>query len=279
MDDPEISLIHIATPNATHYPLGKRALEAEKHVLIEKPMTLNSHEAYELVDLAAEKGLVVEVGHLFRFNEALRVARKMITAGEVGKLYYVRIQWTDLEYFEDRDIIFDLGPHPVDILNQLLSTWPKEVSGVAKAYRTSQYEVAYISAEYPDDIFAHIELSWLYPSKVREASIVGSEGSLIVDCLDQTIVRHYPKESFEIPVIPSNTIAGEIDHFVDRVENGKLNIDVTGPKTVETLERITASIRERETPETIARLARREQIRLQHASNPVGEPTVKLPRR
>ena len=250
LGNPEIFGVHIATPSKTHYAFAKMALEAGKNVLVEKPMTLNSLECYELVDLAAEKDLVLEVGHIFRFDEALRVAGEILSREEIGKVFYLRVQWTDLGNFPDRDIIFDLGPHPVDILNQLLGTWPTEVSGVGRSYRNSRTnpEVAYVLAEYPDDIFAHIELSWLHPRKVREISIVGSGGTLVVDCVDQSIMKYSPDKTSKIPVTPSNTIASEIDHFVDRIEHGDSTIDLTGPRVVEALETIRAALWEEKIP-------------------------------
>ena len=247
MEDPEISAVHVATPNDTHFPIAKMALEAGKNVLVEKPMTLKSHESYELTGLASAKGLVIEVGHLFRFNKALQVATDILKTRDIGKIFYIRIQWTDQGLFPHRDIIFDLGPHPVDILNQLLGTWPQDVSGVGRAYRNSQShnEVAYIFAQFPNDIFAHIELSWLHPHKTREVTIIGSEGSLVVDCMTQRLVRHYVDEAYEIPVTPSNTIASEIEHFVSRIERADIAVDLTGPRTVETLEAIHGSLWER----------------------------------
>lgn len=95
IEDSNISAVHIATPNHTHYSLARMALEAEKDVLVEKPMTINSTEAYELVDLAASLGRVLNVGHIFRFNSALHKAREILQAQEIGKIFYARIQWAD----------------------------------------------------------------------------------------------------------------------------------------------------------------------------------------
>jgi len=252
LDDPEISAVHIATPNETHYAVAKAALEAGKNVLVEKPMSLSSREAYELVDRAAQLGLTLEVGHLFRFNRALQVAREMLRNGDIGKVFYVRVQWTDQGTFPNREIIFDLGPHPIDILNQLLGTWPQDVTGVGRAYRNSQThnDVAYVFAEYPNDVFAHIELSWLHPTKVRNVSIVGAEGTLVVDCLNQKLTQHYLDKTYEIPITPSNTIAGEIEHFIDRVSVGDAAIDDSGARNVEFLEKVRRSLWERNVPHT-----------------------------
>jgi predicted dehydrogenase len=249
MQDPEILAVHIATPNPTHYPLAKMALEAGKHVLVEKPMTLNSRQAYELVELAKSRGLVIHVGHVFRFNSALSVARELLDKGELGKLFYVRIQWTDQAFFPDRDIVFDLGPHPVDILNQLFGTWPQQLTGISRGFRGDRGEVAYVIAEFPNDMFAHVELSWLHPTKVREVTIVGSKATLSVDCIGQT-VRKSNHEYHDIPVKANNTIALEISNFIDCIVRHDISSEsgLIGAHTVETLEHIRSSIWDRPLP-------------------------------
>jgi len=249
--DSKVSAVHIATPNHTHYTLARMAFEAGKDVLVEKPMTLNSREAYELVDLAASRELVLHVGHIFRFNSAVRAAREILKRGAIGKVFYARVQWTDFADFPDRDIIFDLGPHPIDVLNQLLDSWPSQVSGFARAYRNSETheEVAYGLAEYDNGVFAHLELSWLHPTKVREASIMGSEGALVVDCFNQHVVLHTQART-EVPVSVNNTIESEIDWFVDCVKRRCLSTEsgMIGARTVEVLETLRRSMWERPLP-------------------------------
>ena len=274
LDNPDITIVHIATPSQTHYELAKMALETGKNVIVEKPMTLRSYEAYHLVDLAKEKGLLIDISHPMRFNRALQVASEMLNGGELGKLFYIKVHWTDQSSLPDEDIIFILGQNPLDILNLLLGAWPKDVSGVGKAYRNSgtHNDVAYIFAEYPNGVFAHIELSWLNPNNVREVTIVGSEGSLIVDCLNQRLVQHYLDTTFEIPVTPTNTTTSQIEHFADRVAHGDCTPDLTGPRTVETLEAITRSLVEKK-PTPVANVKYEEEIleRTQDAKTNVSQ--------
>jgi len=259
LDSPDIAIVHIATPTESHYELAEMALGAGKNVLVEKPMTLSSHESYHLVDLAKERGLLIEISHPIRFNRALQVANEMLNGGELGKLYYVKVHWTDQNSFPDEDVTFDLGQDPLDILNLLLGAWPKDVSGVGRAYRNSSAhnDVAYILAEYRDNIFAHIELSWLHPRNVSEVTIVGSEGSLKVDCLRQLLVQHSRDASFQIPLTPSNAMMSQIENFADRVVRGDCAIDLTGPRTLETLEAISRSVSERKLT-TVANLKYQE---------------------
>lgn len=231
------------------------ALEAGKDVLVEKPLTLSSREGYELVELAKSRGLVLHVGHVFRFNSALLAARDMLKRGELGKLFYIRIQWTDEAFFSDRDIIFDLGPHPVDILNQLVGLWPDQLSGMARGFRGDGGEVAYIIAEFPNDLFAHIELSWLHPHKVREVTVVGSAGTLVVDCLSQRLFLNKRESRSEIPISASNTIACEITNFVDCIAQRDTPSEsgLVGARTVEVLESIRSSIWDKPLPVVFTR--------------------------
>jgi len=248
IEDSDISAVHIATPNHTHYTLARMVLQAGKDAIVEKPMTLNSRDAYELADLAASRGLVLHVGHIFRFNSALQMAREVMKSGIIGKIFYARVQWTDSSHFPDRNIIFDLGPHPIDVLNQLLDSWPIQVSGFARAFRNSKEhsEVAYGVAEFHDGVFAHVELSWLSPGKVRTASVIGSEGAIVVDCLAQRLIRYDADGSEELPVTANNTIASEIDWFIDCVSKRRTSIEsaLIGARTVQVLEAMCASMSE-----------------------------------
>jgi len=257
LENPSVSAVHIASPNRTHYPFAKMALEAGKDVLVEKPMTLRSSEAYELVELAASLGRVLHVGHIFRFNSALREAVQILRRGAIGKTFYARAQWTDWGIFPDRDIIFDLGPHPVDVLNLLFGAWPTRVAGFARGYRNSkeESEVAYGITEFDDGTFAHIELSWLHPGKIREVSVIGSEGKLVVDCVGQRISRTANKRTEEIPVCPNNTIEAEIEHFINCVANRFISTEsgLIGAHTVEVLEKMHASLREQTIPSVFQR--------------------------
>ena len=252
-EDSEVSGVHIATPNRTHYALARSAIESGKNALIEKPMTLKSRDAYQLTDLAFSRDLVLHVGHIFRHNAALQAAKHALERDAVGKVYYARVQWTDYTPpFHDRDIVFDLGPHPVDILNLLLGAWPTQASGIGRAYRSSREEdeVAYIIAEFQGDLFAHIELSWLHPSKHRDVSIVGSDGALLIDCINQRVVRFSNGDKFELPVIPNNTIKSEIEAFVQSISNHSVTMESgqIGAHTVEVLETITESMWDRPLP-------------------------------
>ena len=250
---PDVDAVDICTPNETHYQICVDALEAGKHVLVEKPMTLNVDEAFRLVELAKEKGLVLSVGHIFRFNNALKEVKRLIRDGFFGDLYHLRFQWTTwIPPIKGRDIITDLAPHPFDILNFLLDDWPERITCRGKAYRRDRLEeVAYIIAEFSSGVTAHIELSWLLPGKVREVTVVGSRRIAKVDCLTQEVTVFEGDKSFKLDVKPNNTIEEELKHFKQSILNNGLrngfrvfNSGIIGANVVRLLEAARRSIEE-----------------------------------
>jgi predicted dehydrogenase len=250
LDLVSIDAVHICTPNETHYEICKEALMAGKHVLLEKPMTLNSQQAFELMDLAEKEKMSLQVGYIFRFNNALREVQKLIKDEFFGDLYYLRLQWTDfIQPTPDRDIIFDLGPHPVDILNFLLGMWPSKVVCKAGAYtRETLPEMAYATAEFDGKTMANVELSWLHPKKERSVSIIGSERCATVDCLDQSvkIFENHGKNGFKIDLQKNNTILAELKHFIEHVRGADqpVNGGHVGPMNVLVLENLRRSLME-----------------------------------
>lgn len=249
----QIDAIHICTPNETHYEFCKKALMAGKHVLLEKPMTLNSREAFELYDLAKKEGLTLQVGYIFRFNNALSEVRKLIREKFFGDLYYLRLQWTTLMLpTPKRDIIFDLGPHPIDIINYLLDTWPSKVTCKARAYtRNSLPETMYATVELDKLVIANIELSWLQPGKERRVDVIGSERCATIDCLNQSVLifQNHGRKDYRIDIQRNNTILTEVKHFIDRITEDvkSVNSGLVGPMNVLVLENFRKSIAENKT--------------------------------
>jgi predicted dehydrogenase len=243
-----VDAVHICTPNETHYQICKEALNAGKNVLLEKPMALHAKSAWELVGMAEHKDLILQVGHIFRFNNALKRIRDLMVQNYLGELYYLKLQWTTLCPSPlGRDIIFDLGPHPVDILNFLLSKWPETVTCKARAYRRKTLEeLAYATMEFDEKVIAHMELSWLEPGKTRQVTVVGSERAAIIDCLNQTVqvYENGDGDSFNLNVVKNNTIFDEVSHFVESILLGKnsRNIGVVGAGNVAILENMKRSL-------------------------------------
>jgi UDP-N-acetylglucosamine 3-dehydrogenase len=243
-----IDAVHICTPNDTHYQICKQSLEAGKHALLEKPMALHAKDAWELVSAAEDRGLILQVGHIFRFNNALKATRDLISTNYLGELYYMKLQWTTHAPSPfNRDIIFDLGPHPLDILHYLLNRWPEKVTCKAKAYRReSLEELAYFTMEFDDRLLAHVELSWLEPRKTRELVVIGSERTATVDCLSQRveIYANCNGGRFKIDVASNNTILDEVGHFAHSIrinKNGR-NPGSIGAENVAVLESLRRSL-------------------------------------
>jgi UDP-N-acetylglucosamine 3-dehydrogenase len=246
----DVDALHICTPNETHHKFCLAALNAGKHVLIEKPMALSAREAWELDAIAKSNHLCLQVGHIYRFNNALKKVRDLIAENYFGNLYYMKLQWTTLMPSPiGRDIIFDLGPHPVDILNYLLNRWPIKVNCTGRAFRRKLLEeVAYISMEFDEKLFAQIELSWLQPGKVRELIVMGEKRSATVDCVAQTvrIFDNNDGSSFALDLVPNNTILSEVGHFANSIlaNNNHRNPGSVGANTITVLESIKRSMRE-----------------------------------
>ncbi|OLB46246.1 MAG: hypothetical protein AUG17_06055 [Crenarchaeota archaeon 13_1_20CM_2_53_14] len=219
--DPSVSGVHICTPNGTHFDIASRFLRQGKHVLVEKPLTLKTEEAYELVRLARENDCVLCVGHIHRFNNGVSELRRVLAEGQIGDPHYVELRWTALMNPQlQREVITDLAPHPFDICNYVVNAWPDKVSCKGRGYRTKlNEEVAFITAEHKGGLLAHIELSWLDPNKRREVTIVGSDGVAHLDCSGQKLFLEKNSGKRELPVSPSNTLASEIIHFTDCIRS------------------------------------------------------------
>src|SRR2546422_4370597 len=220
LSDSATSAVHICSPNGTHFEVASRFLRSKKHVLVEKPLALRSREADELVRLAETNRKVLAVGHVHRFNNGVKELKRVVDSGLLGDIYYLRLQWTGfLPPQRDRDVITDLGPHPFDICNNILGTWPTKISCRGRGYRGGAGdEVAFITAEHPDGINASIELSWLDIEKHRDVTVVGSDAVARLDCLDQKLVLQKPDKTETMSPTPSNTLQEEIIHFADCVE-------------------------------------------------------------
>lgn len=220
LSDPKLSAVHICSPNQSHFEIASEFLRQGKHVLVEKPLAMKSREAFELVRLAKEQGRILSTGHVHRFNNGVRSLRRLMISGVLGDLYYLRLRWTGFMAIQNnREVITDLGPHPFDICNNLLETWPKKISCKGRGYRSSAgYEMASIYAEHPGGYDAGIELSWLDMEKRRDVTVVGSDGSAELDCIEQRLVLHRKGAVERVMVVPNNTLREEILHFARCVE-------------------------------------------------------------
>ena len=179
--DPSVDAVVLATPAFTHHDLATRCLLAGKHVFVEKPLAASTAEAADLVELAEQRGLVLVCGHTFLHSPAVRAVKRILDRGDLGELYFISSSRVNLgPYRSDVGVIFDLGPHDFSILRYWLDSAPSSVSAVGRAVITDQVsDVAFIDLTFPDGLLAHVELSWLAPSKMRQTVIVGSEKMLV----------------------------------------------------------------------------------------------------
>jgi len=243
-----VDAVSVCTINEKHYEVCKKALEKGKHVLVEKPITLESKNAYDLVKIANENNKLLAVGHVFRFNEALNKTKKLIQEKIFGDIFYLRLQWT-MHIIPDKpiDIIFDMMPHVFDIMNHLLDSWPIKITCFAKDFRINNLEdTAFIICEFPNKILTHSEISWTLPEKVRQVDVIGRKASAKIQCLSQEVkIFEDDNTGKNLDIKPNNTLGDELKHFIDAVENGSYvsNDGKIGAKTVELMVKTIESLK------------------------------------
>ena len=181
--DPSIDAIVIATPIATHYELARQALIAGKHVFVEKPLAVTAQQAIELAELSIELGRTLMPGHTFLYSPAVDAVRELIGSGDLGEIYFVSMSRVNLGLHQpDVSVIWDLGPHDLSILRYWLNEAPTSVAAVARGCVIPDIpDVGFINLQFDTGIIAHVELSWLAPSKLRRTTVVGSQQMVVYD--------------------------------------------------------------------------------------------------
>ena len=246
----ELHAVAICVPNQMHFTMCKDALEAGKHVIVEKPITLTSNDGRELVALAKSKNLMLSVGHIFRFNNALAEVRRLIKEEKFfGKLFLMEMNWVNLEKaFPDRDVLFDLAPHMFDIQNYLLGQWPEEVMCAGGPFRRKEgEETAYVVSKFKDGMIAMANISWLVPRKTRQIMLVGENRSALIDAVAQEVTVYESGYTYKLGLDRNNTIRDELVHFVKSISDPQTetrNSGEVGVRTVELIEAAKRSMRE-----------------------------------
>ena len=182
-NDASVDAVLVATPISTHHPIAKAALEAGKHVFIEKPMTADTAQAHELVDLATERGLTLMVGHTFVFSPSVRKVKEIIAAGDLGDIYFVTTQRVNLGLHQkDVSVVWDLAPHDLSILYYWLDEAPTSVIVTGRGCIVPSIpDVAFVNLRFPSSVIAEVQVSWLSPVKLRRTIVVGSRKMLVYD--------------------------------------------------------------------------------------------------
>jgi predicted dehydrogenase len=242
---PGIDLVTICTPVFSHYQLARQALQAGKHVLIEKPMTASSAESEDLINLAGQKGLHIFVDHTFVFTGAVRKIKQLIDRGELGELYYFDSTRVNLGMFQhDVNVLWDLAPHDISIMHYLLQADPECVVATGADHLGSGIEnVAYLTVYFPGNMIAHINTNWLSPVKIRQTLIAGSKKMIVwddnqpsekvrvydkgIDLISSAadvynmLIQYRTGDMFCPKIDPTEALAVEVQQIVDVLENNQ----------------------------------------------------------
>jgi len=180
LNSKEIDVVAVVTPVWTHYELAKKALENGKHVCVEKPFTYSVAQGEELIELADRKNLKIMVDHTFLFTGAVRKIKELVDKKELGNLYYYDSLRVNLGLFQhDVNVIWDLAPHDLSIMDYVISAKPEAVVATGQKHLNGVEDVAFITVYFPKRIIAHVNVNWLSPVKVR-TTLIGGEKKMLV---------------------------------------------------------------------------------------------------
>jgi len=266
---PEIDAVAIVTPVSTHYDLARQALEEGKHVFIEKPMTATSAQAEQLIELADRKNLRIMVDHTFLFTGAVRKIKQLIDEGVLGSLYYYDSTRVNLGLFQhDVNVMWDLGPHDLSVMDYLVGVEPEFVVATGGAHLNGLEDMAYITMYFPDKVIAHINVNWLSPVKVRTTLIGGERKMLVWNDLEPTekikvydkgvsvgtdeglyrlLVSYRSGDMWAPRVEEAEALQLEARYFLDCVDSGRtpVNDGYAGLRVVKILEAADESLKRR----------------------------------
>lgn len=224
LTDEEVSAVVIATPSSTHFELAKKAIESGKHVLVEKPMAMNSEDSMTLIKLAEKVNKKLMVDHLLEYHPVVEEMKKRIQKGEIGDIYYLYGQRVNLgKVRSDENALWSFAPHDISVILYLLEEEPIYVSAHGGVYLQKDKDiedVVFVNIFFPDGKKANIHLSWLDPLKIRRLTVVGSNKMMVFDDME-------PTDKLKI-----------FDKGVEEIDYGKLNVrygDVIIPN-IETIE-------------------------------------------
>ncbi|MCL4879040.1 MAG: Gfo/Idh/MocA family oxidoreductase [Anaerolineae bacterium] len=270
---PDIDGVIIATPAHTHFEITQQALEAGKHVLVEKPLALTSNDARELIALAESQHCILMVGHVFEYNPSVHKLRDLVKSGELGQIYYIYSTRVNLgKIRDDLNAFWNLAAHDVSIINMLLDEMPRRVAAHGFSYLQPALEdVVFAVLEYESGVAAHIHTSWLDPNKVRQMTVVGEKKMVVYDDVSDNPITIYDKgaawvedaSSFGIhrlqtftgdiyiPRLPTvEPLRMEVEHFLDCIRTGEtpLSDGYDGLRVVQVLEAVSESLRKKGSP-------------------------------
>jgi predicted dehydrogenase len=266
--DPNIDAIVISTPVSTHFDLGMRALQAGKHVLIEKPLTATVAEAEQLLEEAARRRRIVMVDHTFIYTSAVRKIKELVSGGRLGQLYYYDSVRVNLGLFQhDVNVLWDLAVHDLSIMDYVLGTEPHAVAATGMAHIPGQPEnIAYLTCFFDNSLIAHFHVNWLAPVKIRRTLICGDQQMIVYDDLEpsekikvydkgvtmkddhegvyQLLIGYRSGDMWAPQLKPIEALAIEARHFVECIEQNQTPITdgQAGLRVVRILEAATRSL-------------------------------------
>ena len=266
---PHIDAVAVITPVWTHFGLAKTALQNGKHVFVEKPFTSTAAQAEELIDLACRKHLQIMVDHTFLFTGAVRKIRQLIDAGTLGRLYYYDSTRVNLGLFQhDVNVLWDLAPHDLSIMDHLISAKPDVVIATGQKHLNSHEDVAYLTIYFENAVIAHINVNWLSPVKVRTTLLGGEKKMLVWNDLEadekvkiydkgvdikngeglyDLLVSYRSGDMWAPKIEQTEALASEARYFIDCVNKQEtpFNDGIAGLRVVRLLEAAQQSLRER----------------------------------
>ena len=262
-----IDAVAVVTPVWTHFELAKAALENGKHVFVEKPFTSTVAQAEELIELASKKNLQIMVDHTFLFTAAVNKIHELIDDGTLGNLYYFDSTRVNLGLFQhDINVIWDLAPHDLSIMDHLIKTKPEVVMATGQNHLNGLEDLAYITVYFGNHMIAHIHVNWLSPVKVRTTLIGGEKKMLVWNDLDadekikvydkgvavtngqsvhELLVSYRSGDMWAPKLEQTEALEAEAKYFVDCVSNNHapFNDGLSGLRVVKILEAASRSLK------------------------------------
>ena len=188
LENPEIDCIIIATPISTHYDIAKKALEHNKHVLVEKPMTNSVKDAKELIELSKKVNKVLMVDHTYLYTDAIQKIKQLIDSDSLGEIQYIDSTRINLGLFQsDVNVLWDLATHDIAICSYLIKEKPISVQAIGKSHTSSDFEdIAYLTLHFKSKKIIHFNCSWISPVKIRYMLIGGNKKMIVFNDLETT---------------------------------------------------------------------------------------------
>ena len=261
INSPQIDVVAVVTPVWTHFELAKAALRNGKHVFVEKPFTFTSAQAEELVNLAEQKHLLIMVDHTFLFTGAVKKIRQLIDDGTLGNLYYYDSTRVNLGLFQhDVNVIWDLAPHDLSIMDYVIQEKAEGVVATAERHLNGLEDVAYLTFYFPHNVIAHVNVNWLSPVKIR-TTLIGGEKKMVVwndleadekirvydrgvektanaEGIYELLVKYRTGDMWAPQVEHTEALKKELEHFADCINSNRtpINDGRAGWRVVQMLE-------------------------------------------